>query len=612
MFVGSISFYLARTALIEAQGQKLLAVVSNQKNNLLVVVNGWSEQVNLIASRTQLRAIFVQHLASPSPDHISDMQKILEDAVVAVRSIESLKLCDPEGNIVISVGESARGDRDCRDFLEASQSKTNVRTLWMTEDGMLHALVTGSVTMDGTLVGVLYATMNVQEIKNIVENYDGLGETGETVIAERTGDGNARFLTSLRYDSNKGLKRVVEMGRTDVPITQALLKKEDALVDVETVDYRGQKVLAATAYIPQLDWGMVSKIDRREAVESVETFFVRLSQTVLVIFVLIALWSLRNAKRYAELIAKDKRAALDLSEKQFQVAIESAAVGVALVGTDGRWLKVNKALCDIVGYTEEELLAIDFQTITHPDDLDSDPELLQQTLAGEIDNYTMEKRYIRKDGSVVWILLAVGLVRDAAGEPAYFVSQILDIDERKKILAELEAAQKFTDLVLDTIPDFVFVKDEDFKIVRANKAFMKLYPPDMQDKIIGYTTVENYSEAESDLFLKNDRVAFEKGISQTYEDLELYDGVTINIDTTKVRFSDASGKKYILGFSRNVSELQEAKRTLEEKVEQRTVELQEKSKLLDTIIENLPLTLFAKDVKDDYQIGKISKKKLMG
>ena len=106
--------------------------------------------------------------------------------------------------------------------------------------------------------------------------------------------------------------------------------------------------------------------------------------------------------------------------------------GVALVALDGRWLRVNRSLCDIVGYSEPELLASDFQTITHPDDLEADLSYVRQLIAGEIRNYHMTKRYLHKQGHIVWILLSVSLMRNEAGEPLYFISQIQDITERKQ------------------------------------------------------------------------------------------------------------------------------------------------------------------------------------
>ena len=137
---------------------------------------------------------------------------------------------------------------------------------------------------------------------------------------------------------------------------------------------------------------------------------------------------------YSEEITERKLAerALAESEKAFRASFYQAAVGMAQVAPDGRWLRVNQRLCDIVGYPPQELLLCSFQDITHPDDLDADLGLVQRLLAGEIDCYTMEKRYLCKDGSLVWVDLTVSLVRGGSGAPAYFVSVVEDITERKR------------------------------------------------------------------------------------------------------------------------------------------------------------------------------------
>src|SRR5213078_2005432 len=107
-------------------------------------------------------------------------------------------------------------------------------------------------------------------------------------------------------------------------------------------------------------------------------------------------------------------------------AFDHAAIGMALVVPDGRFLQVNESLCCIVGYERPALLAKSFQDITHPDDLDADLASVEQVLAGEIDSYDMEKRYFHADGHAVWILLSVSLIRDEQEQPLYFVSQIQD------------------------------------------------------------------------------------------------------------------------------------------------------------------------------------------
>jgi len=128
----------------------------------------------------------------------------------------------------------------------------------------------------------------------------------------------------------------------------------------------------------------------------------------------------------------------------FRRAFDDAGIGMAIVDLDGRYVHVNASLCEMVGRSKAELLELTFQEITHPDDLEPDLELARRTLAGEMSHYHMEKRYLHKQGQVVWILLSGSLIRDAEGRPCYFVSQIQDITARK--IAEQESALRLRDI----------------------------------------------------------------------------------------------------------------------------------------------------------------------
>ena len=132
-------------------------------------------------------------------------------------------------------------------------------------------------------------------------------------------------------------------------------------------------------------------------------------------------------------------------EQRFRATFEQAAVGIAHVAPDGSWLRVNQKLCDIVDYNHDELIEKTFQDITHPNDLDLDLSYVEQMLTGEIATYSMDKRYLRKNGEIIWINLTVALVRQSTGAPEYFISVIEDINRRKqaedevlKLNAELE------------------------------------------------------------------------------------------------------------------------------------------------------------------------------
>ena len=135
---------------------------------------------------------------------------------------------------------------------------------------------------------------------------------------------------------------------------------------------------------------------------------------------------------------------LEESEERFRGAFEGAAIGMAMVSTDGRWLKVNRALCQLLGYSKDELLERTFQNLTHPEDLERDLASLRDVLQGNISWYHMEKRYIRKDGQIMWGLLAVSPVHGADGEPAYLVKQIHDISAAKQLELSATASLKGT------------------------------------------------------------------------------------------------------------------------------------------------------------------------
>jgi two-component system cell cycle sensor histidine kinase/response regulator CckA len=139
---------------------------------------------------------------------------------------------------------------------------------------------------------------------------------------------------------------------------------------------------------------------------------------------------------------REAESALRESEERFRATFEQAAAGMGHTTLEGQWVRVNQRLCDIVGYTREELRARTFQDLTHPDDLDVDLVAQRQLLANEIQTLSREKRYLHKDGSIVWIDLTVSILREPSGEPKYFIAVVQDITGRKQLEQELLHAQR--------------------------------------------------------------------------------------------------------------------------------------------------------------------------
>ena len=146
-------------------------------------------------------------------------------------------------------------------------------------------------------------------------------------------------------------------------------------------------------------------------------------------------------RNYQRLPRNKTNVALRESEERFRSTFEQAAIGIAHVTLEGRFLRINQRFCDIVGYTKEEILKHTFQDITHPDDLDIDLEYSRQILSGEIQTFSMEKRYFKKNDSFLWVYLTVSLVRKSSGEPNYFITAVEDISKQKQAEQALRKAQ---------------------------------------------------------------------------------------------------------------------------------------------------------------------------
>jgi PAS domain S-box-containing protein len=162
----------------------------------------------------------------------------------------------------------------------------------------------------------------------------------------------------------------------------------------------------------------------------------------------------REARRWAQ-------RELEESEARFRFAMHFSPVGVALVAPDGRWLATNPALCDIVGYSEKELLATDMQSLTYPDDRDADSVQVRQMLDRAIETYQTDKRYVRKDGRVVWTQLSGSLVWLQSGEPHYFICQIQDITDRVDTERALRASEERFRSIAEATQEWIWEIDAD-------------------------------------------------------------------------------------------------------------------------------------------------------
>jgi two-component system, cell cycle sensor histidine kinase and response regulator CckA len=171
-------------------------------------------------------------------------------------------------------------------------------------------------------------------------------------------------------------------------------------------------------------------------------------------------------------------------QEHFQNAFDQAAIGMALVSLDGKWLRVNPALCRIVGYSPEELLVTDFQSITHRDDLAVDLSYVGQMVRGEIRSYEMENRYVHKGGHIVWVLLSVSLVYDQQSDPLFFFSQIQEITGRKRVEEALrQSERRFRDLVENTKYG-IYHSTREGRFVDVNPALVRMLGYSSEEELL--------------------------------------------------------------------------------------------------------------------------------
>jgi len=286
-------------------------------------------------------------------------------------------------------------------------------------------------------------------------------------------------------------------------------------------------------------------------------------------------------------ITDRRQAALALQEReqQFKATFNQAAVGIAHVSPDGHWLQVNQKLCEILGYTEAELLPLTFQDITHPDDLDIDLTYVRRMLANEIQTYSMEKRYFCKGKVLIWVKLTVSLVRQPSGEPKYFISVIEDISDRKQAEAALRRSEEqFRRAMLDA-PLPTVLHTEDGEVLLVNRAWRE---------ISGYSIAEIPTIADWLERAYGDRQEqIRAQIVQVYplERPTAMGEYAITTHSGETRIWDIyasplgqipDGRRLIVAMAIDVTdrrqaeaEIRQINETLEQRVEQRTAQLQE-------------------------------------
>ena len=242
------------------------------------------------------------------------------------------------------------------------------------------------------------------------------------------------------------------------------------------------------------------------------------------------------------------------SEGRFRAMFESAPIGVALLGLDGRFMNANDAFQRMLGYGDKEFTGLTLTDVTHPDDIGADLDLLAELIEGKRDRYDLEKRFRARDGRIVWARLASSLVRDADGRPKFALRMVEDTTERRRADEAVRESERRYRELFENANDLVFTLDLDGRITAINRA---------GERITGYSREELLGRPVTDL-LASGAEAWELETPFQESAIQAKDGRRIPVEIASRLIEDASGPVGVQGIARDVSD----RRELEEQLRQ--------------------------------------------
>jgi PAS domain S-box-containing protein len=217
--------------------------------------------------------------------------------------------------------------------------------------------------------------------------------------------------------------------------------------------------------------------------------------------------------------------ALRESEERHRAIFDNAGIGIDLLDSGGRVVAVNQALSDMLGYTVEELERLTFSELTHPDDIETSRQMLEALVAGEKHSYRIEKRYLRKDGSILWGDLSVSAIRDDAGKHTGAVGVVADITQRKKVEESLRDSEAFLNSIIDQSPNSMWISDHQGTLLRCNKTLRDLFQLS-DNEVVGHYNIFEDNIVEAQGLRPLIRSVFEQGSTVRF---------TINYDSAQLK-----------------------------------------------------------------------------
>jgi PAS domain S-box-containing protein len=339
--------YLVENILEDKILNQMDATASIQKSRIDEAIEQSFERLQGVTSRTQLRVSLNDYLENNEGEY-NLINKILSDAHKSINDFHSVTIIDSNGIGIFSTDETEinKDYSESKIFTEGMSDKhISLNTDTYNEKNLI---VSGPLILDGIVLGVLVIYLDENIITNIVNDYTNLDDTGETILAIKNEHGDAQFITESRF----GAENFGPIPKSDlnIPVTHALLMHENQFTDI--IDYRGEPVLSSTRYIEKTDWGLVVKIDKSEAFESLELIQYYVGVISTMVGTTSILFAFYFSKTLSSPIKKLKKVTESLSEGNFDVNV-NVSTGDELEELANSFNKMSTSLKKITDLKEQ-------------------------------------------------------------------------------------------------------------------------------------------------------------------------------------------------------------------------------------------------------------------
>ncbi len=318
LLVGAMTNFLFEEHNMKMTLEELNAVSSIQKDRINESLERNIERLDGVASRTLLLQSLSNYLQDSDMDNFVKLENVLTDSLHSIDDFRSVSLFTVDGKMIISTDKSLTDNQYFDDSIFLDGKSKKYITMDYNDKPLLY--LSAPLILDGKLLGIIIIESEANTIISITQDYTGLGESGETFLAKRNSDGDALFITPLRFDPDASFSRTTTKYQLDAPITQALLFNENNLLDA--TDYRGEKVLAVSKYIESTDWGLVAKIDLSEVNSTFYEAGIVHIGIVIIFSGIMASFSLLLADQILKPILKLKKVVKELEHGNFATKIE--------------------------------------------------------------------------------------------------------------------------------------------------------------------------------------------------------------------------------------------------------------------------------------------------